>query len=71
MTRRYILAPEAAHDLVETWRYLKENASVEIADRVEFAIRNQIVFLARMPGAGHWRKDLTSEPVKFFSLYPT
>jgi len=21
------------------------------------------------PGAGHWRKDLTDEPVKFFSVY--
>jgi plasmid stabilization system protein ParE len=69
MTRRYILAPEAAHDLVEIWRYLKKNAGVEIAEQVEFAIRDQIVFLARMPGAGHWRKDLTDEPVKFFSLY--
>ena len=22
-----------------------------------------------MPGTGHWRKDLTDEPVKFFSVY--
>jgi plasmid stabilization system protein ParE len=37
--RRYILAPEAALDLVEIWRYLKNKASVEIAERVERAIR--------------------------------
>lgn len=37
--RRYILAPEAALDLVEIWRYLKNNASVEIAERVERAMR--------------------------------
>jgi uncharacterized protein (TIGR03435 family) len=36
--RRYILAPEAAHDLVEIWRYLNMKASGEIADRVERAI---------------------------------
>ena len=43
MTRRYILAPEAALDLVEVWRRLLKEASVEIADRVEAAIREKIV----------------------------
>jgi plasmid stabilization system protein ParE len=57
--RRYILAPEAAHDLVGIWRYLNMKASSEIADRVERAIREKIVFLAGAPGAGHWRKNLT------------
>ena len=51
MTRRYILAPEAALDLVEIWRYLKKNARVEIADRVEAAVR-EIVFLPRTTGPG-------------------
>ena len=67
--RRYILAPEAALDLVEIWRYLKNKASVEIAERVERAIREKIVFLASMPGAGHWRRDLTDESVRFFAVY--
>ena len=57
--RRYILAPEAALDLVEIWRYLRNEAGVEIAERVERAIREKIVSLASMPGAGHWRRDLT------------
>jgi plasmid stabilization system protein ParE len=69
MMRRYILAPEAAHDLVEIWRHLKQEAGVKIADRIEFAIRDRIVFLAKTPGAGHWRRDLTDEPVKFFAVY--
>ena len=43
MTRRYILAPEAALDLVEVWRHLLKEASVGIADRVEAAIREKIV----------------------------
>ena len=43
MTRRYILAPDAALDLVEVWRRLLKEASVEIADRVEAAIREKIV----------------------------
>jgi plasmid stabilization system protein ParE len=65
--RRYILAPEAALDLVEVWRYLKKKANAEIAERVERAIREKIVFLASVPGAGHWRRDLTDEPVRFFA----
>ena len=40
-----------------------------MADRVESVIRERIVFLARTPGGGHLRKDLTDEPVKFFSVY--
>jgi len=40
-----------------------------MADRVESVIRERIVFLARAPGGGHWRKDLTDEPAKFFSVY--
>ena len=69
MTRRYVLAPEAALDLVQIWRYLKEQSSIEIADRVELVIRDKIVFLATNTGAGHWRKNLTDEKVKFFPVY--
>ena len=69
MSRRYVLAPEAAHDLIQIWRYIKKNASIEMADRVESVIREKIVYLAGRPGAGHWRKDLTHEAVKFFSVY--
>ena len=66
---RYVLAPQAAIDLVEIWRYIKEQADVAMADRVESAIRERIVFLAENSGAGHYRKDLTNENVKFFSVY--
>ena len=59
MSVRYVLAPQAALDLVEIWRYIKNQASLAIADRVESAIREKIVFLAGTPGAGHSRKDLT------------
>jgi plasmid stabilization system protein ParE len=69
MSARYILAPRAALDLVEIWRYIKEQASVAIADRVESAIRERMAFLAGTPGAGHHRKDLTDEDVKFFPVY--
>jgi len=40
-----------------------------MADRVESVIRERIVFLAKTPGAGHWRKNLTDEAVKFLPVY--
>jgi plasmid stabilization system protein ParE len=58
MSGRYVLAPEAAFDLVEIWRYMKKQSSIEMADRVESVIRDKIVFLAGNHGAGHWRRNL-------------
>ena len=69
MKSRYVLAPEAALDLVQIWRYIKRESSARTADRVEAAIRNQFASLAQSPGIGHWRKDLTAEAVKFFPVY--
>ena len=69
MSVRYVLAPQAAIDLVEIWRYIKEQSSLEIAARVETAIREKFEFLAKTPGAGHLRKDLTDADVKFFPVY--
>jgi plasmid stabilization system protein ParE len=40
-----------------------------MADRIESAVRDKIVLIAAAPGIGHWRKDLTDEPVKFFPVY--
>ncbi len=38
MKPRYVLAPEAAEDLVAIWPYIKKRSSLEIADRVESEI---------------------------------
>jgi antitoxin ParD1/3/4 len=59
MRRRYVLAP----DLVQIWRFIKNNASIQMV------IRDKIAYLARNQGGGHWRKDLTDERVKFFPIY--
>jgi plasmid stabilization system protein ParE len=52
MSVRYVLALQPATDLVEIWRYIKEQSSLAIADRVETAIREKFAFLAQTPGAG-------------------
>jgi plasmid stabilization system protein ParE len=69
MSARYILAPEAVHDLVDIWRYIKDQSSLAMADRVESVIRDKIAFLSQNPGAGHWRRNLTESNVKFFPVY--
>ena len=69
MKERYVLAQEAALDLVQLWRYIKNRSSVETANRAESVIRDKIAFLAQNPGAGHWRRNLTDEAVKFFPVY--
>jgi plasmid stabilization system protein ParE len=69
MSVRFVLAPQAALDLVEIWRHIKQRNSLEMADRVESAIRQKFTLLAQVPGAGHRRSDLTTEDVKFFTVY--
>lgn len=46
MSSRYVLAPQAAQDLVDIWRHIKEQSNVAIADRVEHTIRDRIAFIS-------------------------
>jgi plasmid stabilization system protein ParE len=69
MSATYVLAPEAAADLVEIWRYIKEQSSSTVANRVESVVLDRLAFLARTPGAGHTREDLTEANVRFFPVY--
>jgi toxin ParE1/3/4 len=63
------LRPKRRAILVGIWRYIKKQSSLEMAERVEGVIRDRIVLLAENPNAGHWRKDLTGEAVRFFPVY--
>jgi plasmid stabilization system protein ParE len=65
----YVLAPQAALDLVEIWRYIKERSSCAMADRVESVIRDKLALLTASPEAGHKRTNLADESVKFFPVY--
>ena len=69
MKTRYALAPEAALDLFEIWRYIKEQSGVAMADQVEAALLDRMALLAASPGIGHRRKDLTEQDVRFFPVY--
>jgi plasmid stabilization system protein ParE len=64
----YRVSPEANNDIFEIWSWIAKD-NVELADRVDGELHEVFEGLARMPGQGHRRKDLTSRPVLFFPLY--
>jgi plasmid stabilization system protein ParE len=66
---RYVLAPAAANDLIEIWRYIRKQRSERTADRVEEVILEKFAALARVPGIGHMRPDITAADVRFFPVY--
>ena len=61
MRARYVLAPEAALDLVQIWRYIKKNTSLEMADRVESGRRSGTLRQDAAVATG--ARILTDEPV--------
>jgi plasmid stabilization system protein ParE len=67
MKARFVLAPQAAADLVDIWRTSGDRSSVGMADHVEAVIREKLAFLTHSPEAGH----LTDEEVKFFPFILT
>lgn len=69
MSGRYVVAPQAALDLYEIWLYVGELSSVATANRIEEEIRSKLSLLAGTPGAGHSRRDLTDQNVRFFPVY--
>jgi hypothetical protein len=46
MKALYFVAPQAALDLVEIWRYINERSSIAMTDRVESVILEKFAFLA-------------------------
>ena len=64
----YEVSFEAQDDLFEIWQRIAYD-SVDLANRIEGEFHILFESLARMPGQGHVRKDLTGRPVRFFPLY--
>jgi antitoxin ParD1/3/4 len=63
----YRLTPKAKADLRSIWSYIAAD-NVEAADRVEEAIYDACLFLAKVPLRGHARKDLTALPIRFWTV---
>jgi antitoxin ParD1/3/4 len=65
----YVLTPEAKQDLELIWQYIAED-SFDAANHVEAMIYKAFDLLSAMPEAGHWRRDLTERPVRFWPASP-
>ena len=63
----YLLTPLARADIFEIWAYIADD-SVDAADRVEQAIYDACALLADAPLHGHFRPDLTTRPLRFWTL---
>jgi plasmid stabilization system protein ParE len=65
----YLLSPEARGDLHEIRDYLVAQGGRRLARYVFQEIEAAFAVLASHPGIGHLREDLTSLPVKFWSVF--
>jgi plasmid stabilization system protein ParE len=66
---QYELSAAARLDLFQTWNYLAENASFEVADKVIHDIEEAILKVVSWPGRGHRRPDLTERDVLFYGVH--
>jgi plasmid stabilization system protein ParE len=64
----YVLVPEARRDLHGIIEHIAHD-SIDSALRVHDRFVEIFELLAENPGAGHFRDDLTSRPVRFFPVY--
>ena len=63
----YTLGRDVGQDLDGLWEYVAEE-SVEAADGLIAGLFEAFEALARNPGMGHKRKDLTTSPVLFWPV---
>ena len=68
--REFIVSPQAFRDLLDIWGYIALD-SPEAADRVESEFHQNFQSLARMPGLGHRRPELTREDLGSGPFTPT
>jgi toxin ParE1/3/4 len=65
---RYQLTLEAQEHVDQIGAYIARD-SVDAALKIYDALEEAFGLLAKSPGIGHSRQDLTSRPVKFWSVY--
>jgi plasmid stabilization system protein ParE len=63
----YVISREADRDLDDLWDYIAAD-NVDAADRLTAKLMDAFEALARLPGMGHKRDDLTTHPVLFWPV---
>src|SRR5438094_369007 len=66
--KRFILTPSAMQDVNDIWDYIAGD-NIQAAGRVLDALENAMGELAKNPGIGHWREELTGKRHRFFPVY--
>ena len=64
----YIITESAARDIAEIMAYLRKGSS-DAPKRVREKLRQAMRLPAEFPGFGHTREDVTTLPVRFWSVY--
>lgn len=64
----YALSSEALTDIFNSYDYIAQD-NYKAAEEVETRLFETFESLARFPGQGHQRSDLTSKPLLFFPVY--
>ena len=67
MDEGYVLGIDAAQDLESIWEYIAVD-KIDAADRWIGKLFDAFEALARTPGMGHHREDLTDYPVLFWPV---
>lgn len=70
MTRSFILHEKALEDVNEIWEFVADLAGEPVADRLVAKIHDDCRMLAKMPGVGHVRHDLTRRQMLFWTSGP-
>ena len=65
--KRYVLSTGVELDLDEIWEYIAKD-SIQAADRWIKKFFDAFDTLARKPGMGHKREDLTAYPILFWPV---
>jgi plasmid stabilization system protein ParE len=66
--KQFVLTPRAEQDISDIWDFIAGD-NIEAADRVLEALEQGIAKLAKTPGIGHWREQLTDKRHWFFLVY--
>ena len=56
----FVLTPRAERDVSDIWDYIADD-NIEAADRVLEALERALLKLAKNPGIGHCREELTDK----------
>ena len=68
MNPPFRLKPRARTDVQEIWDFVADQSGEPRADRLVAAIFDDCLMLARMPGIGHKRPDLTRRNSLFWTV---